>query len=157
MPLQQWANLLRLARIRCMHSTDNEPWYRDGLRFECTRCGNCCTGAPGFVWVSAKELTELARLLKEPVEEVRAVYTRPASRGPTLREKANGDCIFFDRAKGCTVYSARPRQCRTWPFWESTVRDPEAWEQTRKSCPGAGSGQLIPVEEITRRVRVIKL
>src|SRR5882724_7649642 len=82
-----------------MHSAPNEPWYQEGLRFECTRCGNCCTGAPGFVWVSPEELVELARLLNLPVETVRALYTRAASRGPTLREKANGDCIFFDRAR----------------------------------------------------------
>ena len=34
-----------------------EPWYRDGLRFECTRCGHCCTGAPGYVWVDAAPAT----------------------------------------------------------------------------------------------------
>ena len=21
-----------------------EPWYKDGLRFKCTGCGDCCTG-----------------------------------------------------------------------------------------------------------------
>ncbi len=99
----------------------------------------------------------MARFLNEPVETVRGLYTRVASRGRTLREKANGDCIFFDRGQGCTVYSVRPRQCRTWPFWESTVDSPESWEETRRGCPGAGSGELIPVEEITRRIRVIKL
>jgi Fe-S-cluster containining protein len=140
-----------------MHSGAEEPWYREGLRFECTRCGNCCTGAPGFVWVSDDELRELARFRNEPVETVRAVYTRVAHRGRTLREKADGDCIFYDRSQGCTVYSVRPRQCRTWPFWESTVRDPQAWEATCQSCPGAGKGELISEEEITRRIRVIKV
>jgi hypothetical protein len=95
--------------------------------------------------------------LNEPIEVVKNLYTRMASRGRTLREKTNGDCVFYDRAKGCTVYSVRPRQCRTWPFWESSVCDKEAWEQTRRGCPGAGNGPLIPVEEIKRRVRVIKL
>jgi Fe-S-cluster containining protein len=110
-----------------MHPTPDEPWYQDGLRFECTRCGNCCTGAPGFVWVSSEEIAALARLLKEPVATVKALYTRVVSRGRTLREKANGDCVFFEQGKGCTVYSERPRQCRTWPFWESTTRDRVAW------------------------------
>ena len=27
----------------------SDPWYNDGLRFTCTRCGHCCTGEPGFV------------------------------------------------------------------------------------------------------------
>ncbi|MFM1805538.1 MAG: hypothetical protein RL136_2417, partial [Planctomycetota bacterium] len=32
-------------------STDAQaPWYAEGLRFECTQCGNCCSGGPGAVW-----------------------------------------------------------------------------------------------------------
>src|SRR5262249_1390597 len=38
----------------------SEPWYQDGLRFECTRCGKCCSGFPGFVWVSEAELQAIA-------------------------------------------------------------------------------------------------
>jgi Fe-S-cluster containining protein len=135
----------------------NEPWYRDGLRFRCTRCGNCCTGEPGFVWVNDAEIAALARHRGETEEEVRGLYTRLAERGRTLREKANGDCVFYDRQKGCTVYPVRPRQCRTWPFWESTVSSPEDWRRTCEVCPGAGKGDLISAEEITRRLAVIRL
>ncbi|MFM7740581.1 MAG: YkgJ family cysteine cluster protein, partial [Planctomycetota bacterium] len=28
-----------------------EPWYKDGLRFQCSQCGDCCTGGAGYVWV----------------------------------------------------------------------------------------------------------
>jgi Fe-S-cluster containining protein len=134
-----------------------QPWYQDGLRFRCTRCGDCCTGAPGHVWVNTEELAAIAEHRGEPVEEVVARYTRLAERGRTLREKANGDCVFFERGAGCTVYPVRPRQCRTWPFWESNVRTPEDWERTCEVCPGSGQGELISAEEITRRVRVIRL
>jgi Fe-S-cluster containining protein len=134
-----------------------EPWYQDGLRFECTRCGNCCTGPPGFVWVTAEEVAAIAEFRGESVAEVTAVYTRAVDGRRSLREKANGDCIFFDRAAGCTVYPARPRQCRTWPFWESNVATPQAWERTCAVCPGSGRGELIPAEEITRRLKVIRL
>jgi hypothetical protein len=133
------------------------PWYRDGLRFECTQCGDCCTGAPGFVWVNDAELAAIAALRGEPVEEVRGLHTRLANGRRTLREKANGDCVFFERGVGCTVYSARPRQCRTWPFWASNVETPADWERTKAVCPGSGRGELIPAEEITRRLKVIKL
>ena len=133
------------------------PWYRDGLRFRCTMCGHCCTGAPGYVWVTAEELQAIADHLGRPVEEVRATEARSAQGRVTLRERANGDCVFYDRRVGCTVYPVRPAQCRTWPFWESTTELPAAWERTKAVCPGAGQGELIPAEEITRRVRVIKL
>lgn len=133
------------------------PWYTDGLQFTCTRCGHCCTGEPGFVWVNDDDLASIAEYLGEPLVEVRARYARPAARGLTLRDKNNGDCVFYDRKAGCTIYSVRPPQCRTWPFWASNVATPECWERTCAVCPGAGQGELIPVEEITRRLQVIRL
>jgi Fe-S-cluster containining protein len=134
-----------------------ESWYHDGLRFRCTRCGNCCTGAPGFVWVNDDEINAIAAYRGEPVPQVTALYTRPFDGERSLREKANGDCVFYDRQQGCTIYPMRPRQCRTWPFWESNVLTPEAWKRTCQVCPGAGQGDLIAPEEITRRVNVIRL
>jgi Fe-S-cluster containining protein len=135
----------------------SEPWYKDGLRFRCTRCGHCCTGAPGYVWVNEAEVTALARFRGESVAEVTALYTRSVHGRRSLREKANGDCVFYDRAEGCTVYPVRPRQCRTWPFWESNVDSPEAWEKTCEVCPGSGKGDLVSAEEITQRLKVIRL
>lgn len=135
----------------------SEPWYRDGLRFRCTRCGKCCTGAPGFVWINEEEVQALADYRGASVEETLALFTRQVGRRRSLKERANGDCIFYDRTKGCTIYPVRPRQCRTWPFWASNVATPEAWEKTCEVCPGSGQGDLIPVEEITRRLNVIRL
>lgn len=135
----------------------NEPWYQDGLAFSCTRCGHCCTGEPGFVWVNDDEIAAIAAARREPEVEIRWLYTRTANGNVSLREKTNGDCVFYDRVEGCTIYAVRPRQCQTWPFWESNVNTPEAWERTKRSCPGAGTGELIPVEEITRRIKVIRL
>ena len=93
------------------------PWYADGLRFECLRCGRCCTGAPGRVRVSDEEIAALAARLGLAEAEFRAGYTR-RSRGADvlLAEKRNFDCVFFDSEQGCSVYEDRPRQCRTWPF-----------------------------------------
>ena len=135
----------------------SEPWYQDGLRFRCTRCGHCCTGEPGNVWVNEQEIEAIAEYCDETVPEVTARYTRSAARGRSLREKANGDCVFYDRENGCTIYAVRPRQCRTWPFWESNVRTPQAWRQTCTACPGSGQGELFSAEEITRRLHVIRL
>jgi uncharacterized protein len=135
----------------------SEPWYKDGLSFTCTRCGHCCTGEPGFVWVEDDDLAAIAAQRGETLDEVKALYTRWTDRGRTLREKSNGDCVFFDRKEGCTVYAVRPPQCRTWPFWESNVATPEAWQRTCEVCPGSGQGELISVEEITRRLKLIRL
>jgi Fe-S-cluster containining protein len=134
-----------------------ETWYQDGLRFRCTRCGNCCTGDPGHVWADEEEIAAIALHRGEPVQQVTGLYTRSAGRGRSLREKANGDCVFYDRREGCTIYPVRPRQCRTWPFWESNVRTSEAWRKTCEVCPGSGQGELISAEEITCRIRMIRV
>jgi|SRR5579884_1118751 len=134
-----------------------QPWYQDGLRFTCSRCGHCCTGEPGYVWVNDEEIADLAAAVAEPVERFVRLYTRRVGQERSLRERSNGDCVFYDRKLGCTVYAARPRQCRTWPFWESNVQSPEAWQHTCEVCPGSGEGELISAEEITRRLKVIRL
>src|SRR5262249_56755684 len=121
------------------------------------RGANGCRGEAGFVWVNGDEIAAIAEHRGETAEQVIAVYTRRAGSGRSLREKANGDCIFYDKAAGCTIYPVRPRQCRTWPFWESNVITPESWERTCEICPGSGQGELISAEEITRRLNVIRL
>jgi uncharacterized protein len=135
----------------------SQPWYQEGLQFRCTRCGNCCTGPPGVVWVQPEEIAAIAEFRGEKFEETHALYTWSVGRDRSLREKPNGDCVFYDRVQGCTIYPVRPRQCQTWPFWDSNVATPAAWERTRSVCPGAGQGDLIPVEEITRRLKVIEM
>lgn len=135
----------------------DDVWFADGLRFECTRCGQCCTGDPGYVWVDDAEVAALAKFRGEPLREFIPLHTRTTRGQRTLKEKANGDCVFWEAGRGCTVYPVRPKQCRTWPFWESNVESPEAWARTTQICPGSGRGELIPVEEIVRRVKAIKM
>lgn len=133
------------------------PWYADGLRFACTRCGNCCTGEPGFVWVDVDEIQAIAEIRGEPIEEVTGLYTRREGHRRSLKEKANGECIFYDREAGCTIYPVRPKQCRSWPFWECNTTSPQAWEAAAADCPGCNRGDLITADEITRRVKIIRI
>jgi len=131
-----------------------QPWWNDGLRFACTRCGDCCSGNPGgAVWVNRQEVRALACRLMFTVAGFLKSFTRRIDGRTSLRERPNGDCIFYDRAKGCTVYSDRPGQCRAWPFWKRTVASPEAWDHTCQVCPGSGQGQLFTADEITARLR----
>lgn len=132
-------------------SGDGSPWYRDGLRFACTRCGNCCGGAPGYCWVSEDEIAALAARLGLDVDTFRRRYTRRVrKRGVTLVEKADYDCVFYDKERGCTVYEDRPRQCRTWPFWRSNLRHPDDWAMAASTCPGIDQGDHHHCGEIQR-------
>ena len=134
----------------------DKPWYQNGLRFQCTQCGNCCTGAAGYVWVNQGEIEKLAAHLCMAVDEFERQYVRNVGIRKSLVEYPNGDCVFFDGdTRKCTVYPHRPRQCRTWPFWDSNVRTPEAWQQTCEICPGSGKGKLYQLQDIeTQRVQI---
>jgi hypothetical protein len=139
-------------------TTDSQPWFKDGLRFKCTGCGDCCTGAPGFVWVTNAEIEALAAKVQMDVEEFEQRYVRLVGVRKSLVEFDNGDCVFFDNdTRKCKVYDARPRQCRTWPFWDSNVRTPEAWEDTCSVCPGSGKGKLYSLGEIQEQMAVIRI
>ena len=126
-----------------------QPWYKDGLYFECQRCGNCCSGCPGYVWVSDEEIISISRYLEISEIDFRKLYTiNIDGRGTCLTERENNDCVFFNRNHGCLIYEKRPRQCRTWPFWESNVATPETWGNTAKTCPGIDQGKLYSIERI---------
>lgn len=134
-----------------MSADHKPPWYADGLRFACTGCGNCCTGSPGAVWVDEEEIAAIAAELGESPGAVRLLHTRPLRGRVSLREHANGDCVFFDPwTRRCRVYAARPRQCRTWPFWPRHLASEADWAAVGRACPGVGSGPLVPVEVIER-------
>jgi Fe-S-cluster containining protein len=138
---------------------DDQPWYQDGLRFKCTGCGDCCTGAPGYVWVNKDEIAVLAELVGMDRELFEERYVTQIGVRKSLAEKPSSyDCVFFDaQTRKCRVYAARPRQCRTWPFWESNLRTPEAWAETCQSCPGSGTGKLYSLEQIQEQAAVIRI
>ena len=135
-----------------------EPWYKDGLRFECTQCGDCCTGAPGFVWVNQEEIDAIAAKINLDVDEFEKKYVRKIGMRRSLVEFPNGDCVFFDTEKrNCSVYEARPRQCRTWPWWNSNINSEKAWKETCEVCPGSGKGKLYDIEHIQKQAAVIRI
>ncbi len=127
-----------------------------GLRFECTMCGNCCSGPPGYVKVSDAECQALAARLGLRLHEFLDRYTEftPAGRSLTERLTKHGfDCVFLDREKipgkaVCGVYEDRPEQCRTWPFWTPNLQHPRNWLAAARTCPGINKGKLIPPEQI---------
>ncbi len=136
----------------------SELWYKDGLKFSCSGCGDCCTGAPGFVWVDPAEIQAIADSLGIPGEEFKDQYTRKIGARRSLKEFSNGDCVFFDnKSRKCEVYDSRPRQCKTWPFWDSNLQTPEDWERTCEECPGSGTGKLHQLVEIEDRRKSVKI
>lgn len=81
------------------------------------------------------------------VDEFHRVYCRTEDDGSWgLKELWNPkleshDCIMLDRTSApgkaiCSLYSVRPVQCRTWPFWPENLENREAWDGLKEECPG---------------------
>lgn len=127
-----------------------------GLAFACTQCGNCCTGSEGFVLVSDAEADALAARLSLSRAEFLDRYTHDTIKGRSLVERLTPhghDCVFLDRGTipgkaVCSVYEHRPTQCRTWPFWNSTLASRHAWERAARTCPGINTGQRRSPQQI---------
>ena len=70
-------------------------------------------------------------------EDFRKAYLEKRGYKYSLKERVVGmshDCIFFDREKGgCSVYEARPKQCRTFPFWDYFKH---RVDELKRECPG---------------------
>ena len=139
-------------------SNKKEEWYKDGLSFDCTLCGNCCTGAPGFVWFNEKEADEMAAHLDIDIATFLKKYAHKKFGRWTLNEikndKGQYDCVFLidigNNQHGCALYKTRPIQCRTWPFWPESLKSPHAWKEAARTCPGMrrSDAKVYPVEEI---------
>jgi Fe-S-cluster containining protein len=141
-----------------MAGIPKDAWYAGGLRFQCTQCGDCCSGAEGYVWVNQEEINAMAhRLGIDPVAFEKKYVKRVGVRR-SLKERANGDCVLLDeKTRKCTAYDERPRQCKTWPFWESNIRSPEAWAEAATACPGCNKGNIVPLESIVEQASRIRI
>ena len=104
----------------------------------CDTCaGNCCIGDSGYIWINKNEIENLANHLNISIEELGLNYLRKVGYKYSLKErqlaKDNYACVFFDLDKKCcSIYEARPTQCRTFPFWDYFK---ENKEEVFKECP----------------------
>ena len=126
-------------------------FYSGGLRFECTRCSNCCRHEPGYVFLTASDVKHIAKATKTSKDQVIEKFCRTVRIGVaerlSLQEKENFDCIFWEE-DGCIIYKHRPVQCKTYPFWSANIISQEVWDQVGKSCPGVNQGPLYTKDEI---------
>jgi Fe-S-cluster containining protein len=131
-------------------NTKKDLFYEQGLKFECQGSGKCCTshGEFGFVFLTKEDRTRFAKHLGVSLSEFKKQYCDQTSGIWHLKENLKKpDCMFL-KDKRCSVYEARPNQCRTWPFWPE-VMNAKAWKSEVASfCPGVGKGKLWGRDEI---------
>lgn len=128
-------------------------WYKKGLYFKCLKCSKCCSGFPGYVWVSSKEIEKISNFLKTSKKDFLKKYTRQISGLISLKEHPiTYDCCFLKNKK-CIIYEARPKQCERFPFWQSNLKDLKSWQSLKEYCPGIDNkeGKLFSFEEIQKK------
>ena len=90
----------------------SDKWFKNGLYFKCQQCSDCCTGAPGYVWLTEKDIQNIIKFLNIEEKDFLKKYTRHVRGQISLKELfPNYDCIFLKDRK-CQIYQARPMQCK---------------------------------------------
>lgn len=135
-----------------------KKWWATGIQFECQGSGKCCTsrGQYGYVYLTREDRKRLAQHFNITTREFTKSYCKKEDGYFQLAyQPADVDCIFF-KDKSCSVYEARPTQCRTWPFWPE-VMSPKAWaKEVQSFCPGVGKGRIHSAEEVAKTIEIQK-
>ena len=126
-------------------------FFDEGLRFECQRCGACCTGEPGTIYVGPDEILPIAEFLQISAADFIGHYLYPFRDSYSIREHADGRCFCY--ANGCTIYPVRPNQCKSFPFWPDNLRSETQWKKVSDTCPGIDHGRLYTKAEILEIVK----
>jgi hypothetical protein len=64
-----------------------------------------------------------------------------------------GNCSFLDGAGKCRIYSVRPVQCRTYPWWPEIVETQAGWCYEAKRCEGINRGAVVPLKKIKAELK----
>ena len=104
----------------------------------CETCeGRCCRGQSGYIWVTTDEMGVLADLIGVSFKDFVSDFVIQIGTKFSLKEirrQGEYECLFFDsEKKQCSVYSARPTQCRTFPFWDYFK---DHIDEVVRECPG---------------------
>lgn len=106
----------------------------------CEACGGKCCRWGGYVWVVEDDIRAMAGIMNLDLESFADEYLRAAYGRLSLQERlweGESICSLFDPYSGrCLVYSARPEQCRTFPFWEAYRQN---YQQLLNLCPGVAA------------------
>ena len=133
-----------------------EDFFKKGINFKCKGSSSCCVsrGNYGYVYLTKKDLNNIARYLNIPNDLFKKKYCEFTDGYLHLKEiNTNGNCQFLKNKK-CSVYAARPMQCRTWPFWKENMNSKKWNQEIINFCPGIGKGNLFSLSLIKKKIDI---
>ena len=128
--------------------------YSKGMRFQCQKSSNCCVsrGSYGFVYLSKKDILRLSIYTDLSIKDFIKLYCEKTYGFVHFKERRkNSECQFLEK-KRCSIYKARPTQCRTWPFWSENMKTKIWNEEIQSFCPGIGKGKIIQQSQIEKNI-----
>ncbi|GJQ60546.1 MAG: hypothetical protein SCALA701_33470 [Candidatus Scalindua sp.] len=103
-----------------------------------------------MVRVDREDIEKISSYLNVDQESFAKQFLRIVDGSISLREYPNGDCFMYEN--GCKIYTARPLQCRTFPFWKSNLTEKVQWKKQKRTCPGMDRGRLHTDREIEKNL-----
>jgi len=99
-------------------------------KLDCLKCPSLCCRMAGYVRVSRADIRRLAKHLKLTVREFEERHIVEHTRKGEKRIKGpDVICQFLGEDRRCTVYVARPTDCRGYVCWEQ--EDEQVYEFAR--------------------------
>jgi Fe-S-cluster containining protein len=90
----------------------------EGTPLDCLKCPSLCCRQAGYVEVSRADIRRLAKFLGLTVREFETRHIVEVTRKGSKRIKAGYDtCQFLASDRRCSVYEARPKDCRGYVCW----------------------------------------
>jgi Fe-S-cluster containining protein len=125
-------------------------FYQNGIRFECTGCGDCCRshGEYAYVYLSTKDVDIISSYLKMNRLDFLNAYCKNDEYGNVHLSMTDGDCNFLKKKGRCRIYPVRPMQCKAWPFWTENLQEHIFKGAVAGYCKGVGKGRLWTEKEI---------
>lgn len=118
-------------------------------QFKCTGSGNCCRAA-GYVRVSIPEIAALAAATNVSIDRFRQQNVVRLNGWEMISTPTHRPRCFLDDQNRCTVYSERPKACRTYPDWPEIWESEDALNRESRQCPGLAAAirQVNPSTEL---------
>lgn len=124
-------------------------WEKEIPRFECQPdCFKCCS-KPGLVYFDTEDIRNASKNLGLTTAKLKSEFLEKEDGHWHINVEEDKPCPFLDFT-GCVIHEAKPRQCRTYPFWRENLHSKNLWKLTAGFCPGIGKGPIVPPESIKK-------
>lgn len=107
----------------------------------------------GRVWVTQDDVAKLASAAGMTGPAFAEQHVVRVDNKLSLRERADGRCNLLEGACHCTVYAARPQQCRDFPDWPQLRDNAVELERAASYCPGI---QRLPDARMLESLREVR-